>query len=224
MNRSLNSTEVLSKHHSHNRLGRSGTKLVKSVIHTRSPTSRPVSKPASHKAPLKDIAITSSLHETLISKNMKLNTMIRNIHSFAVCLEDLDWVVHEAESIMRGFIEKMGKPKRTAHRIQIENIHSEMVKLVNRLQQLEKGDLRHIANFHRSSKVLTENVNLMNIHHQQDTIGSFKCTDIDNTENEEDSMPADFSKIKLPSLIKETAAFPNIENSRFEQELKIKQF
>ena len=78
---------------------------------------------------------------------------------------------------------------------------------------MEKQDLSRIFP-QKNSKVLSENRNVLNTNHP-DTICSFKCTDMDFNENEEDMMPSDFSKIKLPSVIKESASMENINSSRY---------
>ena len=61
----------------------------------------------------------TNLHEALIAKNKKLNIMIKNIYGFAVCLEDIDWIINEAESIMKDYIHCIEGKGRTPHRIQI---------------------------------------------------------------------------------------------------------
>lgn len=120
MHRSLNSTEVLSKTQSRIQIGNSRQKMTASVAHSKSPKVRPAS---SHK-PLLATTMISNLQENLIAKNKKLAVMVKSIHSLGVCLEDLDWIINEAESIIKNFIQNMGNKARSPHRFQIENIHN----------------------------------------------------------------------------------------------------
>ena len=68
------------------------------------PVSRPQSSHHQSKVLLKEPAMITQLHETLIAKNKKLNIMIKNVYSFAICLEDIDWIIKEAETIIRDYI------------------------------------------------------------------------------------------------------------------------
>ena len=124
MHRSLNSTEVLSKTYSRIKMGSSGLKMSTSILQSKSPTakSKPATRPQSshkHKIILKEQAMVTNLHEALIAKNKKLNVMIKNIYGFAVCLEDIDWIINEAESIIKDYIHSIEGKGRTPHRIQI---------------------------------------------------------------------------------------------------------
>lgn len=185
MHRSLNSTEVLSKTYSRVRMANSGLKMSTSVLQSRSPNkgkSKPATRPNSSKVILKEQAINSSLHESLIAKNKKLNVMIKNVYSFAVCLEDIDWIINEAEGIIKDYIHTIEGKGRTPHRIQIENIHSELLKLIQRFTGLEKDDITRIFPQKNHQKALSENRNILNIRNP-DTICSFKCTDMDFIDN-----------------------------------------
>ena len=152
MHRSLNSTEVLSKTYSRVKMANSGLKMSTSVLQSRSPNrpkskSKPATRPHSSKLTLNEQAINPSLHESLIAKNKKLNVMIKNVYSFAVCLEDIDWIINEAEAIIKDYIHTIEGKGKTPHRIQIDNIHSELLKLIQRFTGLDKTDLTHI--FHQ---------------------------------------------------------------------------
>ena len=73
MNRSMNSTEVLSKTYSR-------VKIAESSIRQGSPISRPFSSRCTNGG-------ESVLHESLIAKNKKLSMMIRTVHSYMVSIE-----------------------------------------------------------------------------------------------------------------------------------------
>lgn len=81
-----------------------------------------------------------------------------------------------------------------------------MVKLITRFSGVDKKWIHEMTVPLKENKRFknSENFNMMNFK-KTETIGSFKCTD---TENEEDGlhMHTDFSKIKLPSVIKENEA------------------
>lgn len=83
---------------------------------------------------------------------------------------------------MENYIRCVGDKGGPAHKIQIDGLYQEMVKLATRFGGIDKKwvwemtvplkDNRKIMNMSRNS----ENYNLMNFR-KTETIGSFKCTD-----------------------------------------------
>ena len=67
--------------------------------------------------------------------------MIRNLHSFATSIEELDWILVEAEKIMSTYIKMTVDEKYTANKIQVENIHKELLKLMERFSSLNKKEI-----------------------------------------------------------------------------------
>lgn len=69
---------------------------------------------------------------------MKLNMMIRNLHSFATSIEELDWILVEAEKIISSYIKMTVDEKYTSNKIQVENIYKELLKLIERFSGLNR--------------------------------------------------------------------------------------
>ena len=64
--------------------------------------------------------------------------MIRNLHSFATSIEELDWILVEAEKIISSYIKMTVDEKYTSNKIQVENIYKELLKLIERFSGLNR--------------------------------------------------------------------------------------
>ena len=64
--------------------------------------------------------------------------MIRNVHAFATSIEELDWILVEAEKIISSYIKMTVDEKYTSNKIQVENIYKELLKLIERFSGLNR--------------------------------------------------------------------------------------
>ena len=86
--------------------------------------------------------------------------MIRNLHSFATSIEELDWILVEAEKIISSYIKTTVDEKYTSNKIQVENLHKELLKLMERFSGLNKKEIEEIK---MREQMMTENQNTMNM-------------------------------------------------------------
>ena len=54
---------------------------------------------------------------------MKLNIMIRNLHSFATSIEEIDWILLEAEKIMSTYMKTTIDSNNQSNKIQVDNLY-----------------------------------------------------------------------------------------------------
>ena len=125
---------------------------------------------------------------------MKLNIMIRSLHSFATSIEELDWILLQSEKVLAEFLKIIVDTSNQSSKIQAENLHQEVVKLIERFSGLNKADIKEIGKDYG----MTENHNTMNMK-KTATTRSFKLMETEPHEENEEEFGG-FSTIHLPTI------------------------
>ena len=95
-------------------------------------------------------------------------------------IEEVQWILDELQKLMDLYIKKTINKYGVSHQMQIENIHTELIKLIERFTGIERLGIKEATvPLKPHNNTFSENTNWFNM--RKDTIGSFKYTDFDQT-------------------------------------------
>ena len=83
--------------------------------------------------------MSSELQSSIIGKTIKINKMLRELHHFSVCLDDLKWLLQQGDKIVEKQVKKMmlTEPESTFTK-DLEEVGKEFRSLVLRFGTIEK--------------------------------------------------------------------------------------
>ena len=77
--------------------------------------------------------IGEDVHTALMDKSMKLNMMYKDVYHFAICVDELKWLLTEGDSLIKSYLSQANLiAPHSAHTIDLSNIAQEFRSLVLR--------------------------------------------------------------------------------------------
>lgn len=78
---------------------------------------------------------------------MKLATMVESLQTFANCLDDTKWLFYESEKLIRELLVESNElyEESTLKRLRIDSIGKEYLRLKQRFDQIDMGEIKRIV-------------------------------------------------------------------------------